>query len=128
MAFVEIEAEFERRLGQCWLSVIVADVAQLGKLGGWTTLSRDVRASAAVLAMAEFEALLKDCVEELHAAIEQSGLLVGELKGGIRFLHLDRRLTAAVDSNLDPAWNARLELARSHLLQDTPSLPRRDPQ
>jgi hypothetical protein len=128
MTFTAIEHEFERRLDQCWLSVVVADVVQLGRPSGWVTVSRDVRASAAVMAMAEFEGLIKDSIEALHEQIEISGLPVSRLRLGVRLLHFDGRMAAASSSNLDKAWTARLEVAGSHATSVAPKLPRRDPR
>lgn len=126
MSFAALEAEFEQRLDQCWLSIVVADVAQLGAPHGWNTVSRDVRAGAAVFAIAEFEALLKDSIEELHAHIEQSGRTLAALCDGVRMLHFDGRFSAAAGSRLDAAWTARREVGSSHQASVPPALPRRD--
>ena len=126
MSLETIEAEFEERLDQCWLAMIVADVAQLGASHAWTTVSRDVRAAAAVFAMAEFEALVKESLEDLHGHIESSGHLLGDLRDGLRMLHLDRRITASAGSSLDSAWSARTEIASAHTSTSVPQLPRRD--
>lgn len=127
--FNEIEAEFESRLNQCWHSILVADVAQLGGAHGWRTVSRDVRAAATVFAMAELEALLKDAIEETHSNIEASAVDVGALRAGVRMLHMGTRFSAASGpEGYDTTWLARLEVGRSHQCEELVALPRRDPQ
>lgn len=127
MSLVLYEQEFEQRLNQCWLSVMAADVLQLGNGTGWRTVSRDVRAGAVVMAVAEFEALLKDCVEETHSIIESSGVTIMDLRNEVRMLHHDTCFQAASGSSLDSAWSARRLLAGAHQSRDSPRLPRRDP-
>lgn len=126
MSFAVYEADFERRLDQCWLSVMVADVLQLGVSGGWKTVSRDVRAGAVVMAMAEFEGLTKECVEETNRVIESSGNSVMDLRGNLRMLHYEARFPAAASSSLDSVWSARKLLAGAHESLDSPALPRRN--
>jgi hypothetical protein len=123
--FIEIESEFVHRLDRCWLSVMVADVAQLSTSTGWPTISRDVRAGAVVMAMAEFEALLKDSVEALNRSVEASGVLVGDLRDGLRFLHMESQVSSAASSSLERSWASRLDLARSVHSPERPALPRR---
>lgn len=124
--FSPIEASFEHRLNQCWFSIMVADITQLNARHGWKTVSRDVRASAAVFSIAEFEGLLKDCIEVAHEAIEASGYPVGSLRDGIRMLHLDSRFPAASGPASDATWAARHDVADSHNLAAAPTLPRRN--
>ncbi len=78
------------------------------------------------MAVAEFEALLKDCLEETHRVIESSGSTVTDLRSELRMLHYDTRFPAAAGSSLDTAWSARKALADAHQSIDTPRLPRRD--
>ncbi|WP_157514768.1 hypothetical protein [Nocardioides sp. J54] len=105
---------------------MVADVLQLGKVAGWKSVSRDVRAGAVVMAMAEFECLIKTCVEEVNSAIEQSGHAVGALRLGLRMLHLDSRFASASSSSLEKVWESRLQVADAHNSGDVPALPRAD--
>ena len=127
MSFSSIEKEFEQRLSQCWQSVLVADVVQLDRSTGWLTISRDVRAAAMVFAMAEFEGLLKDATEHLHALVEAAGVPVGDLKPGLRVLHLMGDVTRAQGAEEgQKTWPARMRLADSNNLKVPPDLPRRD--
>lgn len=127
MSFSSIEREFERRLSQCWQSVLVADVVQLDRSTGWLTISRDVRAAAMVFAMAEFEGLLKDATEHLHAHVEGAGISVGDLKPGLRALHLLSDVARAQGTEGGQnTWPARLRLVDSINLNASPDLPRRD--
>lgn len=126
MSLNSYEADFEQRLDQCWLSVMVADVLQLGAPSGWKSVSRDVRAGAVVMAMGEFEALLKNSVEETHRIIEASGSPVMDLRHGVRMLHYDSRFAAASGSSLDSVWGTRMTLSEAHECTDLPRLPRRD--
>lgn len=128
MSLATLERSFEQRLDQCWLSVMAADVLQMGTVTGWKTISRDVRAGAVVMAMGEFEALLKNCVEETHDAIESSGSSLKEVRAGVRMLHFDGRFTSAAGggSSLDTTWETRLLLAETHTSDLAPRLPRRD--
>lgn len=80
------------------------------------------------MAMAEFEWLVKTCVEEANNAIEQSGHVVGTLRHGLRMLHLDSRIASAASSSLDRAWGSRLLVADGHNSDDVPVLPRADPR
>lgn len=128
MAFLPIEQEFERRLDQCWYSVLAADGLQLGLGHGWLTISRDVRASAVVLALAEFEGLLKESIEEMHGQVELSGVAVGDLRLGLRMLHADPLFGRAHNAGLDSMWESRALIGGSHDAAEMPVLPRRDPQ
>lgn len=126
MTIADYEAAFEKRLDQCWFSVYVADVLQLNRALSWKNVSRDVRAGAAVMAMAEFEALISNCVELVHESVESSGCQVGDLRHGLRMLHYRHRFAATTGSSMDSVWDARIELSRSHESSDRPALPRRD--
>ncbi|MCO7239487.1 hypothetical protein [Aeromicrobium sp. CnD17-E] len=127
MGISSYEADFEQRLDQCWLSVMVADVLQFGGgASGWKSVSRDVRAGAVVMAIGEFEALLKHSVEDIHQTIEASGSVVKDLRHGVRMLHFDPRFSAAAGSALDSVWSTRIELSEAHECIDPPRLPRRD--
>lgn len=79
------------------------------------------------MAMAEFEGLLKNCVEHAHQSIEMSSTCVNQLRPGLRMLHYDSAFASASASgpSIDAAWNSRMNISAASQNTDLPRLPRR---